>query len=79
MRLHRDSIILLVSLLIHVALIFYAHHVDTHPERFGGLKYTDVDWRVVIDGAKLIFSGGKDEKTRAKGWIVNVLGFNVGE
>ena len=71
--------LLLTSLVIHVALVLYAHHVDTHPEQFGGLKYTDVDWRVVMDGAKLILEGGRDQRTRAQGWLVKALDLGVGE
>lgn len=62
---------------IQVALLLYANHVDSHPERYGGLKYTDVDWRVVSDGAKLIF--GSRQGKRAEGWLVNDTGLPVGE
>lgn len=47
-----------LSFVVQVGLLVYANHVDSNPEKYGGLRYTDVDWRVVSDGAKLIFSGG---------------------
>ncbi|EIW69383.1 hypothetical protein TREMEDRAFT_30675 [Tremella mesenterica DSM 1558] len=68
--------IIALSAFIHVTLLLYANHVDTHPERYGGLKYTDVDWRVVSDGAKLIFSPTLEN--RAQGWLVNKLDLNFG-
>lgn len=68
---------LLVSLVIHVGLIGYAHHVDTHPYRFGGLKYTDVDWRVVTDGAGYIF--GTIPGRTASGWLTRLLRLPIGE
>jgi phosphatidylinositol glycan class M len=69
--------LLLLSLAIHLALLLYAEHVDAHPERYGGLKYTDVDWRVVLDGARLIFT--PSEGNLAQGWLVRGLGLRVGE
>ncbi|WVQ78375.1 hypothetical protein IAT38_000461 [Cryptococcus sp. DSM 104549] len=69
--------ILLLSLLIHLALILYAEHVDAHPERYGGLRYTDVDWRVVSDGARLIIHPGEEEV--AKGWLGEALGWRIGD
>ncbi|CAK9779766.1 hypothetical protein CC85DRAFT_286267 [Cutaneotrichosporon oleaginosum] len=47
--------ILAASAVIQVALVAYAAYVDAHPERFGGLRYTDVDWRVVLDGLRATF------------------------
>lgn len=44
------AVILAVSGAIQLGLLAYSAHVDAHPEQFGGLKYTDVDWRVVYDG-----------------------------
>ena len=68
--------ILGISAVIQIGLLIYADHVDAHPERYGGLRYTDVDWRVVIDGASHIFR--KDGK-RAEGWLVQLLDLPVGE
>ncbi|BEI82571.1 hypothetical protein CcaverHIS002_0304390 [Cutaneotrichosporon cavernicola] len=48
--------IIALSAAIQVALVAYAAYVDAHPDRFGGLKYTDVDWRVVLDGLHATFS-----------------------
>lgn len=73
----KTSQIILVSLALHLALILYADHVDSHPERYGGLRYTDVDWRVVTDGARLIFNPSEEEQ--AKGWLVKKTGFPIGE
>ena len=70
--------LLLLSSVLHIALILYANQVDSHPEQFGGLKYTDVDWFVVSDGAALVFGGGA-ESTRAKGWLVRLTGWKIGE
>ena len=70
--------LLTLSLLLHGALILYADHIDGHPERYGGLKYTDVDWRVVSDGAALIFQGRKGGP-RAQGWFFELMGWDVGE
>ena len=70
--------LLILSYLLHVALLLYADHVDRHPERYGGLKYTDVDWRVVSDGAALIFRGEKGG-TKAQGWLTKFMGWDVGE
>jgi phosphatidylinositol glycan class M len=66
-----------VSAVLHLVLLSYANHVDTHPHKFGGLKYTDVDWRVVIDGAAHIFA--PRDGTRAKGWLSRSLGWGIGE
>lgn len=76
--------LLALSLVIQLALVLYANHVDSHPERYGGLKYTDVDWRVVTDGAKLIFGqggggGGGGSGKRAEGWFIDDTGLPVGE
>ncbi|KAL0254025.1 hypothetical protein I308_101404 [Cryptococcus tetragattii IND107] len=73
----KTSQIILVSLALHLALILYADHVDSHPERYGGLRYTDVDWRVVTDGARLIFNPSEEEQ--AKGWLVKKTGFPIGD
>jgi phosphatidylinositol glycan class M len=69
------------SAALHLALLLYAQHVDTHPERYGGLKYTDVDWRVVIDGARHIWSRS-GEGDVADGWLgrwLNDRGVQLGE
>ncbi|ORX39963.1 PIG-M-domain-containing protein [Kockovaella imperatae] len=87
MRFSSNLSILTLSLFIHLVLILYAHHVDSHPEQFGGLKYTDVDWRVVIDGARLIVNGGRrrgrsvddGDPARAQGWIVDALNLKIGD
>lgn len=71
-----------LSFVLQLALILYGNHVDSHPERYGGLKYTDVDWRVVTDGAKLIFAPLTDEGEgvkRAEGWLAHDTGLPVGE
>jgi len=47
-RSQKNTLVLLLSLAIQLALLGYAAHVDANP--VGGLKYTDVDWRVVYDG-----------------------------
>ncbi|WWD16022.1 hypothetical protein CI109_100447 [Kwoniella shandongensis] len=73
----RTSHLLIPSFFIHLLLLIYAEHVDSHPERYGGLRYTDVDWRVVSDGARLIFHPQKGQE--AKGWLVNRLGWNIGD
>lgn len=53
--------ILLLSLLIQIALVGYAAYVDAHPNRFGGLRYTDIDWRVVLDGLRVTFSPSSNQ------------------
>lgn len=58
-----------LSAILHLALLFYADHIDSHPDRYGGLKYTDVDWRVVMDGARTMFKPGEDDRYMAKGWL----------
>jgi len=68
---------LAVSAALHLVLLSYANHVDTHPHKFGGLKYTDVDWRVVIDGAAHLF--GVREGSKAQGWLNRVLRMDIGE
>jgi phosphatidylinositol glycan class M len=84
-----------LSLVVQVGLLVYANHVDSNPEKYGGLRYTDVDWRVVSDGAKLIFSGGHSgggvsedgllgesgpgTGKRAAGWLIDDTGLPVGE
>lgn len=73
--------LILLSFGIHLGLLFYADHVDSHPERYGGLKYTDVDWRVVMDGARLIFSPASKDQL-AQGWLARVMqdkGWSIGE
>lgn len=44
------ALVLLLSCTAQLALLAYSQYVDAHPERFGGLRYTDIDWRVVYDG-----------------------------
>lgn len=66
-----------VSAVLHLVLLSYANYVDTHPHKFGGLKYTDVDWRVVIDGAAYIF--GVRDGSKAQGWLSRLLGWTVSE
>ncbi|KAL1406822.1 GPI mannosyltransferase 1 [Vanrija albida] len=56
MRRPSTRALLLVSGGIQLALLAYAAYVDAHPERFGGLAYTDVDWRVVADGLAITAS-----------------------
>ena len=77
MRRPTTTQVLCVSFALQLGLILYAQHVDSHPERYGGLKYTDVDWRVVLDGARLIFRPADEQL--AEGWMVRVLGWRVGE
>lgn len=69
--------LLLLSAALHLVLLLYADHIDSHPERYGGLKYTDVDWRVISDGVRLMFRprAGK----LAQGWLVQTLGLRIGE
>ena len=67
--------LIVLSFIVQLALLIYADHIDSNPEKYGGLKYTDVDWRVVSDGAKLIFGGSK----RAEGRLVEDTGIPVGE
>jgi phosphatidylinositol glycan class M len=68
-----------LSFVVQLGLLVYADHIDSNPQKYGGLKYTDVDWRVVSDGAKLIFgSSGKGVK-RAEGWLIEDTGLPVGE
>lgn len=70
--------LILLSAVLHLVLLFYADHVDSHPERYGGLKYTDVDWRVVMDGARLMFGPRESEGAQGvlgrwaweKGWKI---------
>jgi phosphatidylinositol glycan class M len=74
--------LLLLSACLHLALLFYADYVDSHPESYGGLKYTDVDWRVVMDGAKLIFAPGPGPGHLAEGWAGRWIaghGFRIGK
>ncbi|KAK4686423.1 GPI mannosyltransferase 1 subunit M, partial [Tremellales sp. Uapishka_1] len=69
--------ILILSHAIHVALIGYAEHVDSHPDRYGGLKYTDVDWRVITDGTDLIFHPRKSNQ--AQGWLTRLFDLPIGD
>jgi phosphatidylinositol glycan class M len=69
--------VLLLSCLIQLGLLLYADHVDSHPEQFGGLKYTDIDWWVVSDGVGLIFH--PQEGSLAQGWLVKQFDLRVGE
>ncbi len=71
--------LLVVSAVVQVVLLLYANHVDSHPERFGGLRYTDVDWLVVSDGARLIFQSSGDGRNQAEGWLPNLINWRVGE
>ncbi|WWC60999.1 uncharacterized protein I303_103576 [Kwoniella dejecticola CBS 10117] len=71
--------LLTLSAIIQVALLIYAQHVDTHPERYGGLRYTDVDWRVVLDGTRLIFCSNEGEGNLPRGWSTSLLGFKIGD
>jgi phosphatidylinositol glycan class M len=73
----RTATLLGVSLAIHLALIVYADRIDSHPEKYGGLRYTDVDWRVVSDGAKLILN--PTENNFAAGWLSRHLHLPIGE
>jgi len=69
--------ILYLSTVLHIILLLYAEYVDNNPAKFGGLKYTDIDWSVVSDGARLIFS--TDVKIRAEGWFTRYTGWRIGE
>ena len=81
--------LLALSGLIHLGLLLYAQHVDTHPERYGGLKYTDVDWRVVVDGARHVWRPEGETGSLAAGHAAGAAGvlgrwaaergWNVGE
>ncbi|WVQ98817.1 hypothetical protein IAU59_005948 [Kwoniella sp. CBS 9459] len=71
--------LLALSFVVQLGLLLYANHIDSHPERFGGLKYTDVDWRVVSDGARLIFRPDEDDGNIARGWLVRYLGLSIGD
>lgn len=44
------ALVLAASGAVQLALLAWSQYVDAHPARFGGLRYTDVDWRVVYDG-----------------------------
>lgn len=47
----RNTILVLaLSGAVQLALLAWSQYVDAHPASFGGLRYTDVDWRVVYDG-----------------------------
>jgi phosphatidylinositol glycan class M len=67
-QLRRSTPLLVLSLSIHLALLLYAEHVDANPQSYGGLKYTDVDWRVVVDGARQVVYGGREGRSEAAGW-----------
>jgi phosphatidylinositol glycan class M len=71
------SHVLFISFVIQLGLLIYAEHVDSHPERYGGLRYTDVDWRVISDGAGHILRPRPGEE--AKGWVMKSLGLHIGE
>ncbi|WVR05288.1 hypothetical protein IAU60_002301 [Kwoniella sp. DSM 27419] len=71
--------LLCLSLLLQLGLLVYANHVDSHPERYGGLRYTDVDWRVVSDGARLIFRPDAKYGNIAQGWLPALLGLTIGD
>lgn len=77
----RTPHILAFSSVIHLGLLIYAQHVDTHPEAYGGLKYTDVDWRVVVDGARHIWrpTGKGDVADGLVGRYLNERGLRIGE
>ena len=72
--------VLTLSGAVHLGLLFYADHVDSHPERYAGLKYTDVDWRVVMDGARLMFrpTEGEGAQGRVGRWLWD-RGVRIGE
>ncbi|KAL7424119.1 GPI mannosyltransferase 1 [Cryptotrichosporon argae] len=65
-----------LSFAIQLGLLVYASHVDAHPERYGGLRYTDVDWSVVADG--LGYMASTDLRDRAQGWLVSAFDLRVG-
>ncbi|WRT67260.1 uncharacterized protein IL334_004227 [Kwoniella shivajii] len=75
----KTSHILALSATIQLGLLVYAQHVDNHPEQYGGLKYTDVDWRVISDGAKLIFNPDEPQGNIARGWLIDLSGFKIGD
>lgn len=62
---HRSALVLTLSLVIQLGLLVYAAHVDANP--VGGLKYTDVDWRVVYDG--IVHTAHPRDGARAQGWL----------
>ncbi|WVQ71794.1 hypothetical protein IAR50_001336 [Cryptococcus sp. DSM 104548] len=69
--------LLAVSLAAHLALVLHAEHVDAHPQQYGGLRYTDVDWRVVTDGARIMLSPAEGEQ--ATGWLSRKLNWGIGD
>lgn len=66
--------LLLLSGVLQVALLGYAAHVDANP--VGGLKYTDVDWRVVADG--LTHTAHPEIAGPAQGWLTAALSLPLG-
>jgi phosphatidylinositol glycan class M len=65
-----NRLVLLLSFAIQLALLAYAAHVDANP--VGGLKYTDVDWRVVYDGV-VSTAHPADVAARAEGPVARWL------
>ncbi|WWC89927.1 uncharacterized protein L201_004856 [Kwoniella dendrophila CBS 6074] len=71
--------VLALSAGTQIGLLIYAQHVDSHPERYGGLKYTDVDWRVISDGTRLIFNPNEGEGNIARGWLTQYSRLKIGD
>lgn len=63
-------LVLLLSAAIQLGLLAWSQYVDAHPESFGGLRYTDVDWRVVYDG---IVAMSRPKSSPATGPLAPVL------
>ncbi|ODN98437.1 phosphatidylinositol glycan, class M [Cryptococcus wingfieldii CBS 7118] len=69
--------LLALALAAHLALILYAEHVDAHPLQHAGLRYTDLDWRVLTDGARIILSPATAQ--HAAGPLARRLGWGIGD
>ena len=77
----KSAHILALSGAVHLGLVLYAQQVDTHPERYGGLKYTDVDWRVVVDGARHMWrpTGEAEGAAGVASGLLSSVGVSIGE
>lgn len=70
---NRFRIVVALAIVMRGVLIIYGAYQDTHST----LKYTDIDYKVFSDAARIMSRPTPEQ--HAKGWLVEWLGWDMGE